>query len=483
MIKVFFLSLFAAFFTRLYALEVPIYDFPLQAYTQDITTYLPTESDDYSKNLLSPEYQQVQVEQFFRHYYASDEQGLSPWSPALIQSLLPQVKRIEQSLIDDFDNQKQEPLHYHFAENFKEHDGEWLNKIIKNMNLDELALSFNSGQRAIVVQNTFARALPDSAPDFFHFALAGQGFPFDNLQESALWVGTPIYVLHVSQDKAWSLITTPDGYVAWVKSSDLAYTSAEFIQQWQAKAHNGLMAITKTETSVRDEQQHFLFTAYIGAVFPLANNETVYIPLKGKNQQALLAKGLVEPQAAQKIPVPATKKQLVQLIKQLQNRPYGWGGAFFFNDCSQELKSLFTPLGIWLPRNSAQQAQYTTLDLSAKKMDERIATLKAQGHPLMTIVYIGGHVMLYLGNHENKPITYQNVWGLAPANKDKRYVIGQAVLLPLLDSYPEYPDAKSLANASYFKLIFLDNLPKQNLSPRFFVKQLTEAMSLRDAPL
>lgn len=474
------ISFFLGLATQVNAVDVPIYDFPLKAYTQDINSYLPKESSDYNKELLSTDYQQAQMGEFFRHYYASNEQGLSPWSPALIENLLPQVKVMEQTLINSFDNLQQEPSNYHYAENFKEHDEDWLNKITKNMHLEELASSFKSGQRAIVVQNTLARALPDSAPDFLHFTLPGQGFPFDNLQESALWVGTPIYVLHLSQDKAWALVATPDAYIAWIKNQDLAYASTDFIQQWQAKAQQGLIAIMQTETTVVDEQQHFLITAYIGAVFPQAENNAFYVPLKNNKQQAILAKGLVKATAAQKMPVSATPKNLAALIKQLQNRPYGWGGAFFFNDCSQELKSLFTPFGIWLPRNSAQQAQYSALDLSAKKMDERIEDLKKQGHPLMTIIYIGGHVMLYLGTQDDSAISYQNVWGLAPVNKDKRYVIGQSVLLPLLKSYPEYPDAKSLANSNYFKLIFLDDLGKQNLSPALFVKQLTQTQ-LRDA--
>ncbi len=483
----FFFCLLASFLTRVYAVEVPIYDFSIKNYNQDINQYLPKESDDYSKPLVKPEYQKAQLQQLLRHYYASDDQGLSPWSEALVQSLLPKVKAIEVAIIDDFDNQKQDPLNYHFAENFKEHDELWLNKIIKNMNLEGLSSSFHSEQKAIVVHNTFARALPDKAPDFFHFSLAGQGFPFDNLQESALWTGTPIYVLHQSQDKAWSLALTPDAYFGWVKTEDIAYTSAEFIKQWQNKTKEGLMAITQTETTVVDENNQFLFTTYIGAVFPLAEQNTLYIPLKNKQQQAVLAKGIVGNHAAQLMPLSATPKHIAALIKQLQNRPYGWGGTFFFNDCSQELKSLFTPLGIWLPRNSAQQAQYTSLDLSAKKMDERINSLMTQGHPLMTIIYIGGHVMLYLGkqkndNQEEAAITYQNVWGLAPPTKDKRYVIGQSLIFPLLKDYPEYPDAKSLANSSYFKLIFLDDLTNQNLSPSVFVKQFTKVLSVRELP-
>ncbi len=326
----FFLCLLTTCLTRGYAVEVPVYDFPLTNYSQDINLYLPQNTEDYNKPLLSAEYQKTQVQQFFRHYYASDEQGLSPWSASLIQSMLLKVKTIEMGILEGFNNQKQDPLHYHYAENFKEHDASWLNKISTNMHLDDLDHSFHASQRAIVIQNTFARALPDNAPDFYHFSLAGEGFPFDNLQESALWLGTPLYVLHVSQDKAWSLVVTPDAYFAWVRSNDLAYASSEFIQQWQSKAQASLMAITQTEASVVDEHQHFLFSTYIGAVFPLAENNGLYIPVKNKLQQAVLSKGYVSSQATHKIPLPATKKNLAMLIKQVQNRPYGWGGRILF---------------------------------------------------------------------------------------------------------------------------------------------------------
>lgn len=473
----FFLCLLAACLTRVYAVEVPIYDFPLNNYSQDLNSYLPETNNDYDKLLLDPEYQKAQAQEFFRHYYASDEQGLSPWSARLIQNILPQVENTEWAVLDNFNNQKQEPANYHYAENFKEHDALWLNILSKNMHLEDLDRSFHPEQRAIVTQNTFARSLPETGPDFYHFSQAGQGFPFDNLQDSALWVGTPVYVLHVSQDKAWSLVLTPDSYFSWIKSNDLAYASSEFIQQWQAKAKKGLMAITQTQTSIVDEQQHFLFSSYIGAVFPMAEKNSVYIPLNNK-QQATISQGYVNAQAIQKMPVTATKRHLAMLIKQLQNRPYGWGGAFFFNDCSQELKSLFAPFGIWLPRNSAQQAQYTSLDLSEQTMEKRVATLKQKGHPLMTIIYIGGHVMLYLGTQNNTVITYQNVWGLAPAARDKRYVIGQSALLPLLNSYPEYPDARALANGTYFKLIFLDDLAKQKMTISQFAQQFNQALNL-----
>ncbi|KTD44824.1 SH3 domain-containing protein [Legionella quateirensis] len=473
------------YFATSSAMEVPIYDFPITAYSQNANDYLPVDGEQYDKGLVSTEYQNAQLKQLYKHYYASDAEGLSPWSEQMVSSILPLMKKIEPEILDDFNNQNKANEDKHYAENFKEHDQTWWNKIKENMDLYALAMSeFKEENRAISVTNTYARALPDTAPDFFHASLPGQGFPFDNLQESAIWAGTPLYVFSMSKDKAWSLVLTPDGYFAWVKSTDIAYVSSEFVSQWQKAAHHSLIAITQTEASIVDSQQQFKFTGYIGAVFPMIqrNNQqtSILIPVKNNHNQALIKTGIINTNASTIMPLTASPKNLVKIMNQLINRPYGWGGAFFFNDCSQELKAIFTPFGIWLPRNSAQQAQLSsTLDLSKKDVDERISLLKEKGHPLMTIIYIGGHVMLYVGNKDiegNKAaaITYQNLWGMTPESRDKRYVIGQSLFFPLLKQYSEYPDASSLAGKSNFKLVYLDELNLKADTPQSFANLFLE---------
>ncbi|TAL63246.1 MAG: hypothetical protein EPN84_05280 [Legionella sp.] len=467
------------------AIEVPIFDFSIKSYSQNINDYLPSNSDDFLTPLLKPEYQEAQLQEFYNHYYSSGAKGLSPWSEPMVKSILPLVKKIELEILDDFDNQNKEVTKRHYAENFKEHGKKWWDHIKQNMHLDALdSTEFMMENRAIATANTFARALPELAPDFFHLSLPGQGFPFDNLQESVIWSGTPLYIISISRDKSWSLVLTPDAYFAWVKSEDIAYASSKFINEWQTAAQKGLIAITKTEASVTDKQQHFQLTAYIGAVFPLAelneNTTSILIPIKNQNHQAVIKTGIVHKNAASLMPLVASKKNMARIIKELQNRPYGWGGTFYFNDCSQELKSLFTPFGIWLPRNTAQQAQLSpSLDLAKSSVDERISTLKEKGHPLMTIIYIEGHVMLYVGNkevnnHQIEAITYQNIWGLSPASKDKRYVIGQALFFPLLKYYPENPEINSLANKAKFKLIYLDELERKDVSPKTFIRYFTQ---------
>jgi hypothetical protein len=481
-ISVFVLLLFTSV---CFSIEVPIYHFSIKPYSQNINDHLPQDDADHSSPLLKPEYQAYQLHQFFNHYYSSDSSGLSPWSERLVRAVVPVVKKIELEILDDFDNQNKEASSRHYAENFKEHDEIWLNNLKQNMDLSGLDTNeFIAKNKAIAVANTFARALPETAPDFYHLSIPGQGFPFDNLQESVIWSGTPLYVISVSKDKAWSLVLTPDVYFAWVKSSDIAYASGGFISQWQTAAKEGLIAITETDTSIINRHHQFQFTGYIGAVFPLAhtgdNTLSILIPIKNEHHQAVITLGMVNKKSASLMPLLASKKNIATVLKQLQNRPYGWGGAFHFNDCSQEIKSLFTPFGIWLPRNSAKQSGLgASLDLSKMNTDERIKTLQEKGHPLMTLIYIGGHVMLYIGNkaganHEVEAMTYQNVWGLSPENKDKRYVIGQALFLPLLKNYPENPDISSLASKSIFKLVFLDELKEQTPSLELFVRRFTK---------
>lgn len=464
----FILSCF--FITKIFAAEVPIFDFPLENYNQAVDSHFHPQDSDYETPFLSRKYQLEQIKIFFLHNFDSSSTGLSPWSANYINGVMPFLKSTELEILNNFDNSDKPSTMIHYKSNFKRQDSDWIPLLANKMRLPALEhLQYNPDHRAIIVANTAGRALPEASPDFFHFTLPGQGFPFDNLQESALWVGTPVYVFTLSADKAWALVLTPDAYFTWIKSSDLAYASENFIKNWQEAADKGLMAITKTETPVLDEDQQFQFQAYIGSIFP-RSGDGLLIPRKNLKNQAIIARGVTRTNTAQPMPFEANKKNLALLLKQLQGRPYGWGGIFFDNDCSQEMKSLFTPFGIWLPRNTAQQAKLNnTIDLSDKSVNQRLAYLIEKGKPLLTLIYIGGHVMLYLGKEEGQIMTYQNLWGLSPENRDKRYLIGQSVFLPLLKHFPENPELASQAGKALFKLIYLEKLT-DNLSPAGFVQ-------------
>ncbi|MCX7115623.1 MAG: SH3 domain-containing protein [Gammaproteobacteria bacterium] len=451
-----------------YSADVPIFDFSLTPYSQDVESYLPvTEGDDVA--LVDEAYQKKQTESFYRYYYASDDGGLSPWSEKLVNALLPRVALIEQAILKDFDNEQQDEAHQHYAHNFKKHDRVWLKSIQANMHIAGLSqVQGESEHRAITVRNTHARALPDAAPDFYHYGLPGEGFPFDNLQLSSVYAGTPLYVLHLSKDEAWALVITPHAFIGWVPASDIAYASSEFVQAWQRYAQKELKVVVQQKASLTDASSFYQLTAYLGAVFPVAHEHQqatyLYVPVKNTQGSAIISMVKVDKHAVTSMPMVLSIENIRRLMSELQNQPYGWGGLFFNNDCSSEMLHLFSAFGIWLPRNSAQQASLSSaVDLKERSVDERISFLKTSGEPLLTLIYIGGHVMLYLGEKQHgafagEPMTYQNLWGLAPESRDKRYVVGQSVFLPLLKQFSEQPDIQSQAAKKSFSLVFLRHL-------------------------
>ena len=470
--------------------DVPINLFPIEKYNQDVDHWLPPDAPDYKTPLLSKEYQQQRLADLYRHLYSTEADGLSPWSATFVATYLksdPSVLAVQQQAISNFGPQE-DPNKMGYGENFHPYLPTWIQTISTNMNLDQFAapLSFNAAQRGIIVQNTDARILPTRDPHFYNFTLPGQGYPFDNLQESVIWVGTPVYILGTTQDGAWSLVMT-SSFTDWVATEVVAKVSTEFINSWNAQVLNNLAVITRTQAPVINaDSRHFQFSGYVGTLLPLLNQSenqyTILIPLKDSNGNANPSEALVSTLDAGIVPLLATREIFAKLFRNLQNRPYGWGGSCFYNDCSQEMQSIFAALGIWVPRDSwMQEHAGPTVDLSSEPMQERMDYLRLHGHPLMTIVYIYGHVFLYLGNYDEPSIdpqpiimTYQNIWGLVPHDGSSRSVIGQAAFLPLLRHYKEDLSLNSLANTKYFKLIYLDQMPEATIQ---FIKNFHKKVS------
>ncbi len=457
------------------AVEVPISLFPVEHYNQDVDHWLPPDAANYKTPLVSAQYQQQRLQNLYRHVFSAAQDGLSPWSKQFVTTLLsgdtPVFNMLQANLGDYGPQTDAEKIGY--AENFHPYPASWIQRIADNIDIQQYAkpMPYKASQRGIIVRNTNARMLPTNDPHFNHFTLPGQGYPFDNLQASALWAGTPVYILGETKDHAWSLVMTPS-FNAWVESDAIATVTPAFVYYWNRHAQKKLVAITQTQAPILDAtNQQYRLSAYVGSIFPLLSQRRTFfkimIPIKGVNGHAYIRAAYVARDNARIMPLPATRENIAYLLKTLKNRPYGWGGMYFYNDCSQEMQAIFTPLGIWLPRNSSQQVQGgKVVDMSNQSMQQRLDYLRDNGHPLMTTVYIGGHVFLYLGNYsepivDSKPImmTYQNVWGISPKDKSQRMVIGQAAFLPLLSSYPKNPNLISLADRKFFKVIYLDEMP------------------------
>ena len=458
-----------------YAEQDTISLFSLDSYDQTISTWVKASDPDFDKPLLNIDMQQKRLDMFNDHYFGS----FSPWNTYYVTQILRQsspndVKTIELSIINHFSNEGKSDNQIGYGENFRPHTNDWIERITNNINISQFdGLTYQANSRGIAVDNLHARALPTDDVYFYSYKIAGEGYPFDNLQMSALWAGTPVYILGETRDHAWMLVVTPD-YIGWVKSSGIARADNRFVNTWTTASKNKLAAITHTLTSIIDKKGTFLFSAYVGSVFPANSISTslqLMIPATNKDHYAIIKNAIVSHEDAALMPISATPHHFANMMYTMIGRPYGWGGMYFYNDCSAELKNLFTPFGIWLPRHSSNQINVGKIaDISSFSQDKRLAYLMENGQRFLTLIYIGGHVALYIGDYPNPNqegassmvMTYQNIWGLSPRPSVRRAVIGKSVLFPMLLQYPEDTSLASLAGYKYFQLSYLDQLPDSN---------------------
>jgi cell wall-associated NlpC family hydrolase len=433
--------------------------FPLRNYPQSVEKWIPS-GPHLHIPVMDTETQLRHFSELKSRYFGMAARDLSPWNPVYIASVLrEEVENSRDAAIRKFLDENS----VSWGENFRIHPERWKHEVRDNAGtaIDRV---YHPSARGITVRETRVRILPTADPAFDDPRKAGQGYPFDNLQDSSLRPGTPVYVLTDSRDKRWKYLLSPT-VTGWVQSEDIAWADKHFVNEWLTLAANNLGAFIKEPVSVHDPQQ-FYFTARPGTILPFRKRQgeffDVSVPVRNSDGGAEIRQVILKKEAFVAMPWKMTPGNLAIVMGSMHGRPYGWGNYNFYNDCSAEILSLMMPFGLFFPRNSASQIQAANriVDLSQETIIGRLRYLTEHGKPFITLVYVPGHIMLYIGNAtingQKVPMTYQNIWGLRPADSSRRSIIGGAVFLPLLASYPEQPELTSLADKSQFKLGFIE---------------------------
>lgn len=389
--------------------------------SQDISRFVDEKTQN--KLLISTSRQKKYFRDFITRHF-------SPWRQPIGYITLDFLRRY---IVNETAYYRQ---HLGSGENFHQHTKAWFKQIQNNMDMEKYP---NHIQEAITVDNVYVRQFPTTSPHFGAHHEAGSGYPFDDFQLSVAWAGTPVRVLQISKDRAWDFVITPS-VSGWVEAKSVATVDRAFMTRWQK---GDLIAMVTRKYSMKDVNGHYRFEAYLGSVFPLDHSSqgdfTALIPIKDISNDAQFVAASIPKDAARVMPWLPTPEHFALLIRQLLGEPYGWGGVYFYGDCSSTLKSLFVPFGVWLPRNSAAQAHAArNMSLEALSPEERRAAIIKYGKPFTTLVSVTGHIMLYIGEDKGDVMTFQNVWAFVTMSRDQkmgRDIIGRAVLMPLKLSY------------------------------------------------
>ncbi|WP_319582890.1 SH3 domain-containing protein [uncultured Pseudodesulfovibrio sp.] len=322
-----------------------------------------------------------------------------------------------------------------YGENLQPRDPGWLDAMAAASRVDAYP-SLN--RRAIALVNTAMRVLPTEKPAFGDPRRAGEGFPFDYLQNSLVLAGTPLYASHESADRAWVLVESRFAY-GWVRRVDIAWVDDAFAKTFRSGRY---VAVVKEGVPLEDTDGVFRFKGFIGTMLPVADDAqtagdqriTVMLPASNAQGRAVVRYAHVASGDVLPAPLAPTPDNFAMLANRMLGEPYGWGGLYTDRDCSATLMDLMAGFGIFLPRNSSQQAKLGWVEpLDGEPDAAKKARLLENGVPFLTLVRKPGHIMLYIGSKDGEPMVLQTIWGLKTKYRgvEGRKIIGQTVISTL----------------------------------------------------
>ena len=313
-----------------------------------------------------------------------------------------------------------------YGENHKLLSKDWFEQQIRNSNFEE----YNTNQRyAITTNNSNLRVFPTKSAMFYDPTKAGEGFPFDYNQNSALKLNTPLFISHYSNDRAWVFVES-NFALGWVSIKDIAFVDDVLMTKFKS----GTYYVAISDNFPMYKNNTFVEYVKLGTIFPLRKNKFVTIN-KHSNLEGYLSYVKIEDDFVAQKPLEFNTLNINKISNSIIDEPYGWGGLMNHRDCSSFTRDFFAPFGIYLKRNSYGQTQRGTyIKLKDLSGDEKKKEITKNGVPFLTLIYLKGHVMLYIGEKNGEPLVFHNVWGVKTLKDDGsygRFIIGRAVITTL----------------------------------------------------
>ncbi len=304
-----------------------------------------------------------------------------------------------------------------FTGNYLQYTEQFLKDLDRNLpkNKDDFLDVIGFG---ITVKTTDVRKLPTEEFCLKRIRNAGEGYPFDYLQSTSIWIGTPIVILEKSTDNMWYFVKSTYSY-GWVKSEDIAFVNEQqrkfIISSPKKVVTNDNVVVTTNSVPIK---------LNLGTLLPsLPNSENLLIPAKSYYGSNMFFDTIAfNSNDIKKFPIEFNKDNVESVLSALNGNKYSWGGIDGGRDCSATLKDYFTTFGIWLPRNSSdQRISGDTINLESLKNDSlKLDKIIKSGLPFLSTIYMKGHIVLYLGNSKNsEPLIFHQAWGVKAFYSDK----------------------------------------------------------------
>jgi hypothetical protein len=331
-----------------------------------------------------------------------------------------------------------------YGENLQLLDKQFFDQMYENSNFDTFA---TVSKKAITLKHSDLRLFPTHRPLLKDPSLAGEGFPFDYMQNSSIEANEPLFVSHYSKNKEWVYVFS-NFASGWLEARDIVFLDQKYTDIWQ-KAEQVFMI--KDDVPIFDNDGNFLFNSKIGMMFSLIDEDkdsyTILTVSNYRNSTPLFLRSTLSKEIAHKGIFTLGKDNLEKIMNGVFYTNYGWGGMYGQRDCSSMLRDLFAPFGIWLPRNSYQQSKIgEVISLENLSDEEKVKLIKEKAVPFQTLLYKKGHIVLYVGTYNDEIVVFHDTWGIKTKKDgiEGRIVIGKTIFSTLkLGKNQDYYDKDS----------------------------------------
>ena len=247
------------------------------------------------------------------------------------------------------------------------------------------------------------------------FSSAGET-DIDRFQESALFPGDAVAVLHRSRDGKWLFIAS-ERYAAWIEAAHVALGDRDTVLGYAQRApYVVVTGATVRTTYTPEEPRVSALQLDMGVRLPLradwppaqaVNGQHPYashvvdLPVREADGGLALVPALIPRSADVSADyLPLTPANLVRQSFKFLGERYGWGHSYDARDCSGFVSEVYRSFGILVPRNTRDQAVSPALDRIAfeptDSREKRMAAVRAL--QVGDLVYIPGHVMMAIGH-------------------------------------------------------------------------------------
>lgn len=279
----------------------------------------------------------------------------------------------------------------------------------------------------------------------------------DRFQESALFPGTPVAVVHRSRDRRW-LFVVSQTYAAWIEADAVAFGDKAEIFAYTRRIPYLVVTGARAETVYTPERPEVSNVQLdMGVRVPLAPwpddeplngqypgyGHAVELPVRQEDGTLAFAPALI-PRSADVANdyLPLTRANLIRQAFKFLGERYGWGHRYNARDCSGFVSEVYRSFGLLIPRNTSDQSRSPGLDRIAMEgigHDRRLELLREAD--IGDLLYIPGHVMMVLGHANDDVYVIHDTSGMSLLGDDgqlRRYRLNGVVVTPLL---PKMSDA------------------------------------------